>query len=456
MARPPKRARDRQTVPILIRLTPSEKLAVQSAAERMGLPLATFVRSAAVRAAAAAMIVMVLLALGCGGTPFTVADTSPPVADAGHAVEEIVPSGDAGGLAETTNEIDAHDAAPQAESGVLSSSSSGGSSGGNGSSSGTSSSGSSSSSSGGSSGARLSCAPGGAGMTNCGAASENCCTSLEVPGGTYNRTYTNSGSGPTGEADVATVSGFRLDKYLVTVARFRQFVSAWNVGSGWTPPPASGKHTHLNGGSGLTATGGGYEPGWVTSNNSNIAPTTSNLACDATYATWTSSAGSQENLPINCVNWYEAYSFCIWDGGFLPSEAEWEYAAAGGSHQRQYPWGAATPGTTNTYAVYGCYYPSGSGSCTTVENIAPVGVAALGAGLWGQLDLAGGMDEWNMDWYAPYAPCSDCANLTPSANGRVIRGGDSADTTTRLLPPTRNSFTADRHSGIGMRCARVQ
>jgi formylglycine-generating enzyme required for sulfatase activity len=37
----------------------------------------------------------------------------------------------------------------------------------------------------------------------------------------------------------------------------------------------------------------------------------------------TSSAGSKENLPINCVNWWESYAFCIWDGGFLPSEAEW-------------------------------------------------------------------------------------------------------------------------------------
>jgi len=72
----------------------------------------------------------------------------------------------------------------------------------------------------------LSCAPGGSGMTNCGACQESCCTSREVEGGTYYRTYTNSGGGPTGEANPATVSSFRLDKYEVTVGRFRQFVNA--------------------------------------------------------------------------------------------------------------------------------------------------------------------------------------------------------------------------------------
>jgi formylglycine-generating enzyme len=103
-----------------------------------------------------------------------------------------------------------------------------------------------------------SCVPGGPGMTNCGAASENCCTSLEVPGGTYYRTHNtgDSTSGPPdggwpNEADPATVSGFRLDKYLVTVGRFRQFVAAWNGGAGWLPPGSSGKHTYLNGGQGL-------------------------------------------------------------------------------------------------------------------------------------------------------------------------------------------------------------
>ena len=34
----------------------------------------------------------------------------------------------------------------------------------------------------------------------------------------------------TGLADPATVSDFRLDKYDVTVGRFRQFVKAWNGG----------------------------------------------------------------------------------------------------------------------------------------------------------------------------------------------------------------------------------
>jgi formylglycine-generating enzyme len=175
-----------------------------------------------------------------------------------------------------------------------------------------------------------------------------------TPNGTYYRTYTNSGSGPAGEADLAKVSGFRLDKYLVTVGRFRQFVTAWNGGSGWTPPAGSGKHTHLNGGSGLNATGGGYEPGWV---SGNVAATNPNLACQAPYNTWTNTAGSQENLPINCVTWDEAHAFCIWDGGFLPSEAEWEYAAAGGSQRGSIRGGLRPPGRRPASAASVCVAP---------------------------------------------------------------------------------------------------
>jgi formylglycine-generating enzyme required for sulfatase activity len=289
---------------------------------------------------------------------------------------------------------------------------------------------------------------------------------LEVTGGTYYRTYTNSGGCPTGEADPATVSNFNLDKYLVTVGRFRQFVNAWNNGNGYTPPVGSGKHAHLNGGQGLVNVGGDagvvYEPGWLASDDSNIAPTDANLASCAPSWTWTSNPGSQENLPMNCVNWYESYAFCIWDGGFLPSEAEYEYAAAGGSQQRGYPWGSAAPGTACPgtgcqYAIYRCDYPSGPVNCAGVTNIAPVGTATAGAGLWGQLDLAGNMWEWDLDWYATYVdPCADCANLTAGSD-RVNRGGHfGASSASLLLPPNRRYVPpANRGFGIGLRCART-
>jgi sulfatase modifying factor 1 len=304
-------------------------------------------------------------------------------------------------------------------------------------------------------------------MTNCGASSESCCASLAVAAGSYDRTYTNSGSGPTGEADPASVSAFRLDKYAVTVGRFRQFVNAVlppGGGTGWVPAAGSGKHTHLNGGQGLanSGTAGAFETGWLASDDAEIQPTNANLSSCAPDSTWTNSAASDENLPINCVNWWESYAFCIWDGGFLPSESEWEYASAGGSEQLEYPWGAAAPGTSNGYAIYGggpgsntCYYPS-SGACTGVANIAPVGTATLGVGRWGQLDLVGNVIEWNLDWYATYVgTCTDCAYLT-SGTYRVMRGGDFTDGLLYLLPTTRSNFVpSNRYDLLGFRCART-
>ena len=304
--------------------------------------------------------------------------------------------------------------------------------------------------------AASSCQGASADVTRCGASGESCCASAEVPGGTYFRTYGAAGGSVSTLADPAAVSGFRLDRYEVTVGRFRAFVNAWNGGAGWHPAAGSGKHTHLNGGRGLLNAGvqPGYEPGWATSDDGNVAPTSANLACDSQLATWTASAGNDEDLPVNCVNWYEAFAFCIWDGGFLPSEAEWEYAAAGGQEQRDYAWGAMDPGTASQYAIYDCDYPAGSDLCT--GGAAPVGTATLGAGLWGQLDMAGNVNEWNADSFGAYADaCTDCAHLDP-APFRVIRGGYFDNDASYLLAAARSDDPATARSiCIGLRCART-
>jgi formylglycine-generating enzyme required for sulfatase activity len=310
-----------------------------------------------------------------------------------------------------------------------------------------------------------SCPTSDAGISGCGSSNESCCTSLEVPGGTYYRTYTYGADGGTGQADPATVSGFRLDKYLVTVGRFRQFVTAWNAG--WRPSGGSGIHTDVNGGKGLAIAGtlGAYETGWDSLLwNSHVAPTNANLSCPSTtcglsppgvLTTWTSEAGSQEDLPMNCVNWFEAYAFCIWDGGVLPSEAEWEYVAAGGSEQREYPWGSQDPGRDCQYAI------SGYGTSCYLEGVEPVGAAIAGAGRWGQLDMAGDILEWNLDAYnSTYAnPCTDCAQVVLLNNNRVLRGGEMWSPDSSLLPTYRNQDAPTSRSdgcvGYGFRCARI-
>jgi len=325
-------------------------------------------------------------------------------------------------------------------------------------------------------GASLSCAPGGEGMTNCGAGgngSESCCASLEVTGGTFYRSY--DGVTYTNKGNPATVSTVRLDKYEITVGRFRRFVAA--VIGGWRPPAGSGKHTHLNGGRGLNATGGGYETGWDAANWDGLLLTTAsawttNLAM--AHGTWTPSAGSNENKPISNETWYDAYAFCIWDGGFLPSEAEWNYAAAGGggpTGQRVYPW-SSPPTSATIDCSYANYAPQQPGtattSCTTPSCVggcpadAPNNVGSespKGDGAYGQTDLAGNIEEWTLDHAGAYVtPCIDCANLT-AASPREWRGGGWSPDSTRdgnLVISYRFNFaSSSRFNDMGARCARI-
>ncbi len=294
-------------------------------------------------------------------------------------------------------------------------------------------------------------APSCAGGLTCGA--DSCCTSLLVPGGTFKRSY--DGATFNDPQYTATISDFRLDKYEITVGRFRKFVDA--VVGGWKPAAGSGKHTHLNGGGGLNA---GTEPGWDVAWNSYLP--TSKASWDGAFAagggseTWTASSGANESRPMNCANWFQSVAFCIWDGGFLPSDAEWNYAAAGGNEQRKYPWGAMGPQPNATLAVYGCYF-GGTGTCTDLTNLPSVGSAPAGNARWGHADLAGSLWEWTLDMRnTPYAvsTCNDCAYLSSDDN-QVIRGGAFHNGASLILAAYRSVEAAGAKGGdIGARCAR--
>jgi sulfatase modifying factor 1 len=275
-----------------------------------------------------------------------------------------------------------------------------------------------------------------------------------VPGGTFLRDY--DGVYATDNSHPATVSTFALDRYEVTVGRFRQFVGA--VVAGWRPSSGSGKHTHLNDGRGLIDTGSGtYEKGWDSAWTGDVPTTldawTGYLEC-MWHPTWTSSVGANENLPIGCADWYQAYAFCIWNGGFLPTEAEWNYAASGGSEQRLFPW--SEPPTSQTVNCTFANYLSPS-TCDSSPD--PVGAhSPKGDGRWGQADLGGNVREWTLDWQEPYqGPCNDCANLTGSNNGgRAVRGGayDTVNVTAAypdIGDPSDHMYGDD----IGFRCGRA-
>jgi formylglycine-generating enzyme required for sulfatase activity len=288
----------------------------------------------------------------------------------------------------------------------------------------------------------------------------DCCAMDPVIGGTYVRSF--DGTVYTDASSPARVSSFLLDDYEVTVGRFRQFVDTTVAMGGWYPDAGAGIHGHVNGGAGLAGTAGGgtpFETGWDPNWDNYVQ--NQMLNCSNDYATWVEVPDATEGRPINCVNWYEAYAFCIWDGGFLPSESEWNYAAAGGDAQLEYPWGFEDPGTNADLAIYGCRFGAAAGTpiCSNLLNIAPVGYAHDGRGRFGQWDLAGNVAEWTLDVNVPYVtPCDDCAALGGGSQ-RVERGGSFDGDPSALRAgarpdPSVPHYAAFPFQSVGFRCAR--
>ncbi len=280
-----------------------------------------------------------------------------------------------------------------------------------------------------------------AGGLSCGCVS--CCDAKPIPAGTFPMGRSESGtdacpswgSGCLAIAELpehpATVSSFRLDTFEVTVGRFRKFVAGYPANK-----PAAGAGAHP------TVAGSGWNASWPLPTDASALVAA--LNCEA-GATWTDAAGANENKPITCIDWYTAFAFCAWDGGRLPTSAEWEYAAAGGSENRLLPW----VGTAKPDCAHANYFECG-------KVAMDVGSLPLGMSRWGQLDLAGNAKEHVLDEYANYTSdaCNDCANVT-FASDREHRGGGFNGTVTSMRVASRAwQKPTSRYADVGFRCAR--
>ncbi|HEY5962315.1 MAG TPA: SUMF1/EgtB/PvdO family nonheme iron enzyme, partial [Polyangiaceae bacterium] len=257
----------------------------------------------------------------------------------------------------------------------------------------------------------------------------SCCDAKLVPGGTFNRI--NDKRYP------ATVSDFRLDTYEVTVGRFNNFLACYPSN---LPSAGSGKNPN-------NPNDHGWDTAWNSQLPADAAGFRARLACDTKNQTIDK---VEDRLPINCVDWYMAYAFCIWDGGRLPTEAEWNYAAAGGSEQRVYPWSSPPTDATidDTRAVLKL-------------PLLPVGSKSpLGDSRWGQADVAASVIEWVVDYAYSLVvypvPCVDCANFVSDGTGRGMRGGGASDYASLARTDTASGGGEKTQLvSLGVRCARA-
>jgi formylglycine-generating enzyme required for sulfatase activity len=162
-----------------------------------------------------------------------------------------------------------------------------------------------------------------------------------------------------------------------------------------------------------------------------------------------------DNRPVERITWYDAKAYCeeVRSGDArLPTEAEWEYAAAG-PDSYPYPWGREIPKTNlKEYAAFQQTGPSEVGS----------GIRDKGRSWVGAYDMSGNVWEWVNSLYKayPYSLSDGRESNTDNSkdNLRVLRGGSwLPDFSSVLRASYRIKYLPEsQYFNFGFRCVRSE
>jgi iron(II)-dependent oxidoreductase len=154
--------------------------------------------------------------------------------------------------------------------------------------------------------------------------------------------------------------------------------------------------------------------------------------------------------PVVHVSWYEAAAWARWAGKRLPTEAEWEKAAAWDLETRvarRYPWGDRPPSEDHANLDQRAFAP------------AAVGAYPRGRSFFGCHQMIGDVWEWTASEFAPYPgfvafPYREYSELHFGRGYKVLRGGSWATQPIAIRNTFRNwDLPQRRQIFAGFRCA---
>jgi formylglycine-generating enzyme required for sulfatase activity len=158
------------------------------------------------------------------------------------------------------------------------------------------------------------------------------------------------------------------------------------------------------------------------------------------------------NRPVINVSWLDAKEYVTWlsqktgQAYRLPTEAEWEYAARGGS-STPFWWGR-TAGSRQANCR----------ECSTGQSEQTMPVGSYKPNPFGVFDTAGNAAEWVEDcWNDGYrgAPTDGSAWLKGECRLRVLRGGSFDSQSDYVRSNSRFRYDVDvRYSANGFRVVR--